>query len=68
MPWLLWTMGTLAVASVGAFVGAQVDDKLDSNPTNSPYNWGASAVNWNKVIWYSAAATAIAYGVKKVLK
>ena len=57
---------TWAVAAAGAFVGSQVDDKLDSNPTNSPMNTGASNVDWNKVIFYSGASLALAYGAKKV--
>lgn len=65
---LLFNPITIGATFFGAFIGSQVDDKLDSNPTNHPMNIAGSSVDWNKVILYAGAGLALAYGAKKVFK
>lgn len=57
---------TWASAFAGAFVGSQLDDKLEPKP--HPYDMNANKIDVNKTVLYAAIAVGIYYVAKKVIK
>lgn len=54
-------LGLLLAGAVGAFAGAQIDDKLDPIPEIKP-----EGVNFTRILVYTAAGLALYWGAQKV--
>lgn len=58
---------TWAIGVTGAWIGSLFTRKV-TDPVIPVYDTHSQRVNWNAIIFYAAAALALAYGAKKVFK